>query len=287
MGTRLGGDAGRRDLACHAPLRQAAEPVAGQAFDAGVDPLDERHPGRPRLRWMAVEHAVDVRQKHEQIGTEERGHERRETVVVAEARAQLLDADGVVFIDDRDHAVIEQGAKRVADVEIAGPVLHVVGHQEHLRGVPLAAAKHPLVGLDEAALPDRRHGLQMGELPGPRRQAHPAHARPDGAGADEHDPPALGQKGLELPAERLDPGDIEQAVAPGEHAGADLHDDESGGVGEGPARRISHGGGANGEASRKRDRILPTRCHRRPPHRDADDSPRPRPRFSCRERSSR
>jgi hypothetical protein len=175
------------------------------------------------------------------MGSQERGHERRQPVVVAEARPQLLDAHGVVFIDDGDRTVVEQGAQGVADIEVAGPVLEVVRHQQHLRGVAALGAEHSLVGFDQAALPDRGHGLKVGEFLRPLGEPHPAHAGPDGSRTDEHHLPPLREDGVELAPERLDARVVEQPVRAGEHAGADLDDDEPGGGGEIQAERVGHG----------------------------------------------
>ena len=174
---------------------------------------------------MPVEQSLDVGKKDQQRRPEERGHEGREPVVVAEGRPQFLDAHRVVLVDDRDGTVVEQGAERVADVEVAGPVLEIIGHEEHLPDVAAAAAQRPFVGLDQAALADRRNRLQPGQFLRAAGEPHPPHAGPHGPRTDEHDLPAAREDGVELAAEGLDPGGVEQAVGSGEHAGADLHDD--------------------------------------------------------------
>jgi len=147
-------------------------------------------------------------------------------------------------------AVVEQCPEGVADVEVSGAVLEVVRHEQHLADVAAAAAQRPLVGLDQAALADGRHGLQPGEFLGPAVEAHPAHARPHGPGTDEHDLAAARQHGVELPAEGFDSGGIEQAVGAGEHASAHLDDDQSCGGDEFGAQRFAHRGRGTGEAGR-------------------------------------
>ena len=241
MAPGLGDDPRRRDLAGHAPLGQPAQPVAGQSGHGRVDPRHCKQPRRGGVGRMTVEQPLDVGEEHEQGRAQQRGHERCQAVVVAEGCPQFLHADRVVLVDDRDRSVVEQRAERVADIEVAGPILEIIGHQQHLRGVPALGAEHPLVGLDQTALADRRHGLQVGQFLGPLGQAHPPHAGPNGAGTDEHDPPPLVQDGVELAAERLDPRIIQQSIGAGEHAGADLDDDQGGGGGEVRTELVSHG----------------------------------------------
>ena len=77
---------------------------------------------------MAVEKAVHVGEQHKQWPAEERCHKRGKAVVIAKTRSQFLDAHSVVFIDDWNSAIVEQCAERVADIEIAGAIVQVVGH---------------------------------------------------------------------------------------------------------------------------------------------------------------
>ena len=172
---------------------------------------------------------------------QERGDQSRQSVVVAEARPQLLDAHGVVFVDDRNRAVVEQGAERIADVEIPGPVLEIIRHQQYLGHVTAVAAEGPFVGLDQAALPDGGDSLELRELVGPRPQPHAAHAGADGSRADEDDLPAPGHEPVELPTQRLDAGCVQEPIGPREHPGPHLHDDRARSGGDRKAQGIGLG----------------------------------------------
>ena len=74
--------------------------------------------------------AIDGGEEDQQVSREQAGNERGEPVVVAEF--QLGVADGVVLVDDRHDALVEQGDERVAGVEVAFPVLEIVVGEEHL-----------------------------------------------------------------------------------------------------------------------------------------------------------
>ena len=61
-------------------------------------------------RGSAVSRPGRVGEQHEQVGGEQVGDERGQAVVVAEA--DLVVGDGVVLVDDRHHAELEQPAER-------------------------------------------------------------------------------------------------------------------------------------------------------------------------------
>ncbi len=65
------------------------------------------------MRIGGVE-AVDVGQRHTQVGRNQAAHEGRECIVVAELN--LVDGDGVVFVDDWHHAQLHQAQQGVARV---------------------------------------------------------------------------------------------------------------------------------------------------------------------------
>ena len=137
-----------------------------------------------RIGRIAVVQAVDVGQQHQQRRADQVGDHRRQPVVVAERGLQLVDADRVVFVDDRHRAVFEQRQDRVADVQIARAVVEVVGRQQDLRGVPAVGPQRAVVGFDQCFGRPRPRPAA-----GPGRSAacsaQPAHARADRAGADQ------------------------------------------------------------------------------------------------------
>ena len=120
-------------------------------------------------------------------------------------------------------------------------MFEIGGGQQHLGGVMAVLVQRPLVGLDEAALADGGDGLKMGKIGGPARQSEPAHAGPDGPGANQHDLSARRKDVVDLIDELLDPLLVELPVVAGQHAGADLDDDGRGQGGDFLSQEIDHG----------------------------------------------
>ena len=150
---------------------------------------------------MPVVEPRNVRKQHQQLGPEQGGDQGRQLIVVAETRAELRRTDGVVFVDHRHGAILQEHSQRVADVEIAGAVREILGHEQDLGDVPAMAAERPLPGLDEAALANGRHRLEVGEFRGPSAEPEPSHAGGDGARTDEHDLAVGVAQGVDLSAE--------------------------------------------------------------------------------------
>ena len=78
----------------------------------------------------AVVDAVDVAQDNERLGVHHGRDEPRELVVVGEH--QFGDRDGVVLVDDRQHAVGEHRLHAVALVEVLPPCGEALLGGEHL-----------------------------------------------------------------------------------------------------------------------------------------------------------
>ena len=103
--------------------------------------------------------AVDHAQDHQQRRLEQVGDHRGEPVVVAEL--DLVDADRVVLVDDRDGVALEQGVQRVPHVEVARPAVEVFVGEQQLSGVAAMAAQAFVVGPDQVGLADGRGGLEL------------------------------------------------------------------------------------------------------------------------------
>ena len=84
------------------PLAGAPDADAGQV--GGAAHLGDQR--RPARRGGAVVQPVDVGQQHQRVGVHEVRDQRREPVVVAEP--DLVGGDGVVLVDDRHDAELEQ-----------------------------------------------------------------------------------------------------------------------------------------------------------------------------------
>ncbi len=141
-------------------------PVTESRTRARIDAIEPGDGGdqlRLGVARVAVEQAVDVGQQHQQRGADQVGDHGGQPVVVAEGGLQLVDADRVVFVDDRHGAELEQRQNRVADVEISGAVVEIVGGEQQLGGVAAVGPQSAVVRLDQVALPDGGHGLQLGQ----------------------------------------------------------------------------------------------------------------------------
>jgi hypothetical protein len=126
-----GRDPSRLDLGDH-----AAGPDAGLTGLPDRDPGQVglaphgRDPGRGRARGIPGVESVHIGEKYQQVRVQQRGHERGETVVVAEP--DLLGGDGVVLVDDRDRTQREQAVQRPVRVAVVGAPDHVIDREQDL-----------------------------------------------------------------------------------------------------------------------------------------------------------
>ncbi len=82
---------------------------------------------QPRI---CVHQARSVREQHKELGGHQLGHECSNTVIVAEA--DLVIGNGVVLVDHRYHAQLEQSLQRGAGLQVLGAVAEVQGCEQHL-----------------------------------------------------------------------------------------------------------------------------------------------------------
>ena len=85
------------------------------------------------------EQAGGVGEQHEQVGADQVGDEGGEAVVVAEA--DLVVGDGVVLVDDRHDAEVEQAGEGAAGVQVLAAVHEVERGEQHLPGDEAVAAE--------------------------------------------------------------------------------------------------------------------------------------------------
>ncbi len=192
-----GGDdhrgAGERGAARGLHLAGHAAGAHARRRRAGEVPRLARHAAHEGHALVAlVEQALHVGEQEEQVGLDERRHHRRQLIVVAEL--DLLDGDGVVLVDDRDGAGLEQRREGVARVVGARAVGEVGVGEQHLRDGDADLAEGVLVALHEHALPRRGGGLEPGHVLRSRLQAELGHAEGDRAAGDDDDA-ALGGAG--------------------------------------------------------------------------------------------
>ena len=211
------------ELASHPAGPQAAPALAGQAKGRVVEVRDQGDDlAHPRGSGVGPAEAIDHAEDHQQGGLEEIRDHRGELVVVAEL--DLVDADGVVLVDDRDRVVLEQGGQGIPHVEVAGPAVEILVSEQELGGVAAVAAEAFVVGPDQVGLANCGGGLELPEVVGPLAQSELANPRAHGPRADQCDPPARVGDEADLLGEVADPGGVEPAVGAGQYAGADLDD---------------------------------------------------------------
>ena len=114
------------------------------------------------------EEAGGVCEQHEQVGVDEVGHQRGETVVVAEA--DLVVGDRVVLVDDGQHPEVEQTLQGGPGVEVLLADDEVEGGEQHLPGDEAVLGEHPVVDPHQPALADRGHRLERDRVRRPPRR---------------------------------------------------------------------------------------------------------------------
>ena len=107
--------------------------------------------------------------------------------------------------------------------------------------MPAVHLQGAVVRLDQPALPDGGHGLQMGQIGRPLRQTEPPDAGPDGPAAHQHDVPLLVHQPDDLLGDRRHAVLVERAVVVRQHARADLDHDGLRAGGNFLANGIEHG----------------------------------------------
>ncbi len=101
--------------------------------------------------------ALLIGEQQQLIRPAQNGGQRREVVVIADF--DLSGSHGIVLVDHRHNAVIQQRTQGIAGVEEALAVLHIGTRQQHLAHVDPVDGEELLPELDQAALPDRSQQL--------------------------------------------------------------------------------------------------------------------------------
>ena len=242
---------------------------------------------------VGVHQAGGVGQQDEQVGTEELGDERCDAVVVAEA--DLVVGQGVVLVDDRDHAELEQAFDRRPRVEVLRPDHEVERCQQDLTGDHAEPAEVLAPGLHEPGLSDRGDGLERpgvaGSLAGGNAQRRQTGRHRTGGHQDHL--VALTPGAEHLLGRLGDPDPVDHPVLVGETRRPELRDDPhvnrlTGRSDGEPGRRRTAG---RPSRRRRRTRTRTRRCARRrpigPPPGPAHDRPRGGPAAPGRRRTPR
>ncbi len=230
---RIHGDARGLNL-----RRHAAAPARG--FASG-QPLDLRRHfmnlrNEFRLRTFARilrKQPVDIRQEDQHRGFELAHHQSAELVIVSKTGAAIGDLefggrDGVVLVDDRDHAHIEKRRERVPQVQIALSAREIFFRQQNLGRSQSITGEALFVKIHQAALADGRERLLLRQRRG--RGFHFQGVGPKRHGAGRHDDNLTSRqsRGRDIFDERVDAAQGNGAALVEKQVRSKLHDNAFG-----------------------------------------------------------
>jgi len=176
-----------------------------------------------------------VGQDDQQIGFDQVGHQGTQGVVVA--KLDLVVDDRVVFVDDRQHAVLQQGEQGGAGIEVAFAVSQIGVRQQHLGAAHAVFTQLGFVHLRQAHLPNSSRRLQGGHFARAGGPAQALHAFGNRAAGHHDHFFALGAEQRHLAAPFANRPLVQTATFVGHQAGANFDDD---------AARIAQEGGNGG-----------------------------------------
>lgn len=109
-------------------------------------------------------------------------------IVIAEvATLELIDRNGIVFVDDRNDVHIEQLTECIFHVAAADGLRGDICREQDLRDVLMIFAEEFIVGKHQLALADGGKRLLFGGVVRALRQSELAHAHAMAPGRNEHD----------------------------------------------------------------------------------------------------
>jgi hypothetical protein len=124
-----------------------------------------------------------VREQHQHVGRNAVRNQRGDAVVVAEP--DFVVRDGVVLVDDGQHAEFEQTRQRLSSVKVLLTVSEVVGHQKNLARHDTVRCEDGVVTLHQATLADRGKRLQGSHVGRPLRKTKGSDTGGNGTTGDE------------------------------------------------------------------------------------------------------
>ena len=151
--------------------------------------------------------------------------ERCEPVVVA--IANLVVGDGVVFVDDRHDAEIEQPPERLPCVQILRALREVVRREQHLAGDQVVTRQNRAHALHEPRLANRGDRLEHPEVRGTDGEPEGGEAGRNGTRAHQDDLVAFASGLGNVATELHERGFVELARFGGDRRGADLDDGDA------------------------------------------------------------
>jgi hypothetical protein len=120
--------------------------------------------------------------------------------------------------------------QRIANVQIANPIVEIGRGKEDLSGMMSVSRKAFFVGLDQVSLTDGRDGLKSRQVFWTGRQSQPPDARRDRSAADQNDSLSASDQFNQLSAEIFDLITVQLAFGRRQCPGSNLNDPDFGGI---------------------------------------------------------
>ena len=146
---------------------------------------------------------------------------------------------GVVLVDDRHDAELEQLVERPLGVAVVGSPDDVVDGEQDLADRTTVAAERDGVALDQLGLSDAGGGLQRCQVTWPADQAERCQPGRDGTRGDQHYVTAAGPFALEGIDQPIEPVAVEPTGGAGQRGRAHLDDDAARTGHPSPSNRLS------------------------------------------------
>ncbi len=148
------------------------------------------HDGDGAVLWALhiAQEARGAGEEDQKVCAPKGGDSGRKRIIVADAK--FIDSDGIVLIDDgNDLGEVEDALKGGFDTGGAFSALQIGVGKEELRDVQFVVPEQGLVCMHEIRLPDRRAGLEGGNVRASGALAEPEglQARSDRSAADDDD----------------------------------------------------------------------------------------------------
>ena len=161
---------------------------------------------------------------HQQVGFAAAGHDGGQGVVVADGR-DLVGGNGVVFVDDRQRAQLQQAKNGVPHITAALLVLYILAGEQHLCHCVVVLVEQLVIGVHQLALADCGGGLLGRRVLRPLAQVELAKAHCNGTGGDEDDLVSHVLEVAQNLAEALHALNIQPPGGVRQRRGADLDND--------------------------------------------------------------
>ena len=142
----------RLDLGNHAARAHRGARTARCAHYGAVDALHALNQTRIGVGvGVCVIQAVNIGEDNHQIGVNQTGNQRRQRIVVSEAN--LLNGNGIVLVDNGDHAQLKQATQRVTRMQVSRTIRRIASRKQYHRSQQVMLGKRVGVRRGKRALP--------------------------------------------------------------------------------------------------------------------------------------